>query len=261
MGTVETSERIRNASFKSARRGYDRSEVDAYLAKLAESMEGRGHSDTIKQELERIGRQTAKVLTAAEEAAQSLRADAEQKARKITEDAQGSVKSIKTSADEYAKKVRQEAQAFATKTRTEAEAHSTKLRSEAERILGRARKEAEEQATKVRDEADGYAKRVREEADVHAAKTIKAGEDKAIGIVDEGVTRRREMEKVIADLEKRRDAVVGGLEQLSNQLAGAVTGGRDPITNNSRPLDTQPAARPAKSTPPPSTPPPSPSRQ
>ncbi len=239
---METIERIRNATFKVARRGYDKSEVDSFLAKLADSLKGGSvdpaRSDTIKQELERIGRQTAKVLTAAEEAAQSLRADAEQKARKITQDAQGSVESIKTSADEHAKKVRQEAQAFATKTRAdaeahstkirgEAEAHSTKLRSEAETFSARMRKEAEEQATKVRDEADGYAKRVRGEADVHAAKTIKAGEGKAIEIVDEATMRRREMEKVIADLEKRRDAVVAGLEQLSNQLAGAATVGRD----------------------------------
>lgn len=116
---METIERIRKATFKSARRGYDRSEVDNYLAKLADWLQGggadRGHSDTIKQELERIGRRTGKVLTVAEEAAQSLRADAEQNARQIREDAKGSVESIKTSADEHSKRVRQEAQAFATK--------------------------------------------------------------------------------------------------------------------------------------------------
>ena len=148
---METIERIRNATFTLARRGYDRREVDNYLSKLAEWLEGGGadqvHSDTIKHELERIGDKTGKILTAAEEAAQSLRADGEHEARQIREDAHGSVESIKASADEYAKHAREEAQAFATKARGEAEAYSSQLRSEAETISGRARQEAEAQAT------------------------------------------------------------------------------------------------------------------
>ena len=54
---METIERIRNATFTLARRGYDRREVDNYLSKLAEWLEGGGadqvHSDTVKHELER----------------------------------------------------------------------------------------------------------------------------------------------------------------------------------------------------------------
>ena len=227
---METIGRIRNATFK-------------------------GQPDAIKQELERVGRQTATVLTAAEEAAQSLRAEAEQNARKITQDAQASVASIKGSADQHAKKVRQEAEAFATKTRADAEAHSTQLRSEAEKFSVRTRKEAEVQATKLRDEADGYAKRVRGDADAHASMTAKAAEAKGAEIVEKAAARRREIEKLVADLEARRDAVVGGLERLSKELAGAATEGRLPsdspsngsraATNgSSRRLNT-PQARPA----------------
>lgn len=123
---------------------------------------------------------------------------------------------------------------------------------------------------------------------------MKEAKDKAIEIVEGGAMRRREMEKVITDLETRRDAVIGGLEQLSNQLAGAATLGksrgdspadaRPPVTDarppsrevtppatnpkspitdgNLRPPDTQPAAPPAGSQAPPSPPPPPlPSRQ
>ena len=275
---MDTNESIRDVTFTHARRGYDRREVDNYLAKLAERLEGRGpnkvHTATIKQELERIGQKTGKILTAAEEAGQSLRADAEQSARKIKEDANGRVASIKTSADKHAKRVREEAQAFATKTRAEAEAHSKQLRSEAEGISARAHQDAEAQSTKFRDEADGYAKRVRSEADAHAVKVVKKAEDKAIQIVEEGTMRRRGMEKVIADLEMRRDAVVGGLEKLSNQLHAAASVGESrgdspadvtpPGTNvkppdttgNSRPPDPRPVDALAGSQAPPSAPPP-----
>jgi hypothetical protein len=72
---------------------------------------------------------------------------------------------------------------------------------------------------------------------------VKEAEDKAILMVEEGAKRRREMERVIADLETRRDAVVGGLEKLSNQLAGAATVGKaaDPA-DTKPPIDTRPPA-------------------
>jgi hypothetical protein len=46
-------------------------------------------------------------------------------------------------------------------------------------------------------------------------------------MVEEGAARRRQMEKVIADLQSRREAIVKGLEKLSSQLAGAASQGVD----------------------------------
>jgi DivIVA domain-containing protein len=222
---VETIERIRNATFTLTRRGYDRREVDSYLAKLSDWLEGGGadqvHGDTIQHELERIGRRTAKILTSAEEAAQALQADAKHEARQITEDARARVESTRTSADEYARKVRDEAQGIVDKAREEAEEQSRKLRSEVETDTARGRKEAEEHAKRVRSEADNYAAKVRSEAD----EKVKEAEAKAIRMVEEGAARRRQMEKVIADLQARREAVVKGLEKLSTQLAGAASQG------------------------------------
>ena len=196
---MESIERIRSATFTVARRGYDTREVDNYLSKLADWLEGGGadqvHSDTIRHELERIGQKTAKVLTAAQEAADSLRDEAEREARQITADARAHVQSTRAAADQHSKK--------------------------------------------VRDEADGYANRVRDEADEDAAQTIKEAEAKAIKMVEEGSRRRREIEKVIADLQTRRDAVVSGLEKLSSQLAGAASQGK---SLDKGPAATQPAA-------------------
>ena len=224
---METIDRIRRATFTVTRRGYDRREVDSYLTKLADWLEGGGadkvHAGGIRDELERIGDKTAKVLTAAQEAADSMLGEARQEARQITEDASAHVRSTRTAADEHAKRVREEAQTIASKASGEAEAEARQIRDGAEAHSARVRQEAAAYSTKIRDEADGYAKRVRDEADAEAASSLKEAQAKAIQMVEEGSKRRREIEKVISDLQTRRDAVVKGLEQLSSQLAGAAT--------------------------------------
>ena len=75
------------------------------------------------------------------------------------------------------------------------------------------------------------------------------------------------MEKAIADLEMRRDAVVGGLEKLSNQLFAATSVGKSqrdlpadvtpPDTNGPSPSpDRRPMGAVAGTHAPPSAPPP-----
>jgi DivIVA domain-containing protein len=226
---VETIEKIRNATFTLTRRGYDRREVDSYLSKLADWLEGGGadqvHADTIKHELDLIGRKTSKILTSAQEAAESLKAEAKLEAREIVEDARHSIESSRRTAEDYAQKAREEADDIAGRAQQEAETISARIRAEAETETSRLRKDADAYATKVRDEADGYAERVRSEADSHATTAVSSAEQKAIRMVEEGTKRRREIEKVIADLQTRREAVVKGLEKLSSQLAGAATEG------------------------------------
>lgn len=217
---METIERIRNATFTLTRRGYDRREVDSYLSKLADWLEGgradQVHGDTIRHELERIGQRTGKILTAAEDAAQAMHADAEQEAGRIKDGARASVEGIRTSADDYAQKTREDADAYAAGLREEVDATSR-----------RARGEADAYAAKLHDEADGYATRVRAAAEEKASEAVKGAEDKTIRMVEEGAARRRQMEKVIADLQSRREAIVKGLEKLSSQLAGAASQGAD----------------------------------
>jgi DivIVA domain-containing protein len=231
-------DRIRSATFTVTRRGYDRREVDNYLTKLADWLEGGGadkvHAGSIREELERIGAKTTKVLTSAQDAADQIRSEAEREARQITADARTHVQSTRSTADDYAKKVRAEAEAISSKASGEAQAQARQIRDDAESHSARVRQEAAAYSTKIRDEADGYAKRVRSEADAESARQLKAAEAKAIGMVEEGSKRRREIEKVISDLQTRREAVVKGLEQLSSQLAGAAT--------QSKSLDAKPAS-------------------
>src|SRR6476620_4555911 len=86
MGVDQTSlDRIRNATFPSARRGYDKHEVEKFLGRLADWLEtGAGNetrSGTVKRELEQVGQRTGAILAQAEESAQQIRAEAEEEAR------------------------------------------------------------------------------------------------------------------------------------------------------------------------------------
>jgi DivIVA domain-containing protein len=138
---AEAVEGIRNATFTLARRGYDTGEVDAYLSKLADWLErsgsGQAQSETIKRQLEQIGHRTAKILTAAEEAAQGVRVDLEAEARRRTDEARIEAESARRSADQYAKRTRDEADAYAATVRAEAEAQAAEKVKEAEaRAIG-----------------------------------------------------------------------------------------------------------------------------
>ena len=86
MGVDQTSlDRIRNATFPSSRRGYDKHEVEKFLARLADWLETGGgdesRSDDRQAELERVGQRTGAILAQAEESAQQIRAEAEEEAR------------------------------------------------------------------------------------------------------------------------------------------------------------------------------------
>jgi DivIVA domain-containing protein len=175
-------DRIRNATFPTARRGYDKREVEKFLAKLAEWLETGGgdetRSDAVKRELERVGQRTGAILAQAEESAQQIRADAEQ-------EAQDTVRR----AEEAAEETRGAADAYASESRTS---------------------------------ADAYAEETRAKTDEEAEVAIDAAEAEARRIVEEGTARRRDIEAVISDLVRRRDAVLGDIEELTDELKAVV---------------------------------------
>jgi DivIVA domain-containing protein len=213
-------DQIRSATFNVTRRGYDKREVDAYLAGLAEWLESGGgdqaRTEIVKHELERVGRQTTKILTSAEDAAESVRADADSEAQQMREEARVEAESVRAAADAYASQTRTEAEAF---------------------------------ADKARRDADSYAQQTRSDADQQAAAVQNSAESEAVRMVEEGTKRRREIDTVISDLETRRDAVLSGLEQLSSELVDTATqhkadGG--PKAPASEPAASKPGAEPGQ---------------
>jgi DivIVA domain-containing protein len=190
----DSIERIRSATFPVARRGYEKREVDRFLLSLAEWLEtggaDQGRSDAVRRELERVGEETSKILTEAHDVAERLRLQAEREAEGLTEGAQ---------------------------------AQADRTRAEADKILTEAETVAETAAQKLRTDADAYATQTRTDADREAEQTLSKARAEARRVVDEANARKQDIESVIADLEARRDEVLGSLERLSSELSGTAT--------------------------------------
>ncbi len=188
-------ERIRNANFSLAVRGYDRTEVDRFLAELADWLETGGgeHAaavEAVQVELERVGEQTAAILTEAHAAAQVIRADAQAEVRKQLVDANSTAESLRAEAAEDAGDARDEADAYARKTRSEADTYAERLRSEADDEFGELREGAQKEAERIVADAN---------------------------------KRKADIEAVISDLEQRREAVLAELDRLASGIAGTAT--------------------------------------
>jgi DivIVA domain-containing protein len=217
MGVDQTSlDRIRNATFPTTRRGYDKHEVEKFLARLADWLEtGAGdesRSDVVKRELEKVGERTGAILAQAEESAQQIRAEAEEEAR-------GTVNTANMEAAE----TRSAAGSYASETRASADSYARQQREEADQDAASARAKAEQEAREA----------------------IEAAETQARRIVEEGTQRREDIEAVIADLLRRRDDVLSDTEELAAKLTAAVSQhrpepGADPLA---KPDELDPLAR------------------
>ncbi|MDX6582478.1 MAG: DivIVA protein [Solirubrobacterales bacterium] len=193
-------ERIRQAEFPLSVRGYDRNEVDRFLAELADWLETGGGEqaagvEAVRLELERIGEHTATILTEAHAAAQAIRDDASNQVRQQLVDANLTAESLRAEAGEYAGDTRDEADAYARKSRAEADAYAERMRSEADDEFGELRETAQKEGQRVVAEAN---------------------------------RRKADIESVISDLEQRRDAVLAELERLASGIAGTATEHRGP---------------------------------
>jgi DivIVA domain-containing protein len=186
-------DRIRNATFPASRRGYDKHEVEKFLARLADWLEtGAGdesRSDVVKRELEKVGERTGAILAQAEESAQQIRAEAEEEARGTVNTANMEATETRSSAEQYSAETRSSADAYAKQTREAAD-------QDAAAAIAQAQQEARE--------------------------AIASAEAQARRIVEEGTQRREDVEAVIADLVRRRDDVLADTEELTAKLTGAV---------------------------------------
>src|SRR3954451_1026693 len=142
-------DRIRNAPFPSSKRGYDKQEVEKFLARLADWLAtGAGdelRSAPVKRELERVGQRTGAILAQAEESAQQIRAEAEEEARGTVNTANMHAEETRTEADKSASETRASADAYAQQTRQEAEEVLSNANAEAERLAREAIEDAQAQ--------------------------------------------------------------------------------------------------------------------
>ncbi len=107
--TPSASERVRDANFPVAMRGYDRRVVDEYVAELTElvdELEGRQLREKVVQRaLDEVGEQTAGILQQAHETADELSARSRAQAEGRLQRAEREAELAKTEADQYAEQV------------------------------------------------------------------------------------------------------------------------------------------------------------
>jgi cell division septum initiation protein DivIVA len=140
-------DQLRKATFPTERRGgYSTSAVSSYLNELADWLETGGDDQTraalVQREMERVGERTGTILSATQESADRMRAEAEAEA----------------------KQVRSEAEAYASKTRSSADEHARKATETAKRECADVLQSADEQARATIREADARMKKAVEEA-------------------------------------------------------------------------------------------------
>jgi DivIVA domain-containing protein len=223
----DSIDRIRGATFPLARRGYEKREVERFLGKLADWLEHGGadesRSDLVKRELDRVAQKTGRILAAAEEAAEELRAEAGAEAQEMLAQARAEAEATRAAADKYDTETRSATDAAAERSRVEADTYSRETREEAEAFDARTRKDAEIYAAETREQGEEEAEQLRAEAEREASDTTAQARAEAQRILDEVSRKRDDTETVIADLEARRDGVVGELERLASEVAGTAT--------------------------------------
>ena len=207
-------DRIRNATFPSSRRGYDKHEVEKFLARLADWLEtGPAMSPA---------RTRSSVSWSAWDSGPARFCPRPRRAPSRSAPRRGGGPEPVNTANMEAAETRTEIDNYASETRTSADAYSQQTRQEAEEVLSNAKAEAEKQAREALAAAEAQARR----------------------IVEDGTQRREDIEAVIKDLVRRRNDILADTEELSAKLTGAVSehrpdSGSDPFDrpNELDPLD------------------------
>jgi F0F1-type ATP synthase membrane subunit b/b' len=146
------------------------------------------------------GTQVAAVLNAAEEAAETIRAEARRHADEMLRRANADAKTRVEELTRDAERVRHEADDYASDIRAAVDSYGTQ-----------ARREAEEQARRILADAEDQARATRE-----------AAQEMANGIEADAHRRHESLVRESKSLEERRQRVLDGMRDLAAQLQDAL---------------------------------------
>jgi DivIVA domain-containing protein len=130
-------DRIRVPGFTLARRGYDKHEVDRFLARLADWLETDAPNEigemAVARKLELVGKSTSHILMTTEQQATELRRSSEEECAQMVAEAEAAAKQTREAADQYAKQTRAKADADAKATADAAAAQARDTIEEGDR--------------------------------------------------------------------------------------------------------------------------------
>jgi len=149
---------IRDVSFPTAVRGYERRAVDAYVERvnrvIAELEVGSSPQAAVRHALDRVGEQTSGVLQRAREAAEQITAAALAEAEEITSsaraEAEQSLEEVKLQSHQLRGRSKEEADQILAK----AQAGAAEQLRQAEQQTGRVRQEAEERLSALQSDTE-----------------------------------------------------------------------------------------------------------
>ncbi len=219
---------IARRQFSTVRKGYDPTEVRAFLNELsevvgriqreeaheherAERAENRAHLAEQLDEhrlVELLGEETARVLEAAREASAGIRSKAEESAARMVREAQTEARAIAEQAEREAAARQTEILAEADALRREATDEVERRRVEGQILAEDMRRAAEAE----RDEMVAAGERVRGEAEAAAEQIRAAARDQGRRLVGEAQVVR---ERILTDLSRRRRVAREQLERLN----------------------------------------------
>lgn len=219
---------IARRQFSTVRKGYDPSEVRAFLNELSEVMgrlqreEAHEHERAERAEnravlaeqldehrlVELLGEETARVLEAAREAAGGIRAKAEESAARMVREAQAEARSVTEQAERDAGARRAEIIGEVEDLRREATDELDRRRVEGQILIDDMRRVAESE----RDQMVADGERSRAEADAAAEQIRAAARDQGRRLVGEAQAVR---ERILGDLARRRRTAREQLERLN----------------------------------------------
>jgi cell division septum initiation protein DivIVA len=156
-------EAIRQVSFPSAGRGYERRAVDSYVNQvnrlIAELEVGRSPQAAIRHALDRVGEQTKGLLQQARETAEEITATAREeaegevaRAKSEAEEISARASAAEAGAEEIVAKTKADAADTLAAARAEADDTRARAHAEAEEVLARSRAEAAERLHRLEEE-------------------------------------------------------------------------------------------------------------
>jgi DivIVA domain-containing protein len=249
---------IEGRDFFVGMRGYDRDEVNQFLAEVAseqralldelDELRRQAEGAPPRDPFEGLGTSVTAVLRTAHDQAATITAEAE-----------ATVADLRQQAEEQAGRVRQEAEEEAERLRQEAGADALRIRGDAEDEVGHRRAELEAEAERLRTaaaDAEGLAERILEEARRHAqeiveraheeaGRTLNQADEQVAAAVADAEERGRERARVtveeavvrLADATRRHEELRARLLETSDEVQLALMALGEPIADPRQAID------------------------
>jgi DivIVA domain-containing protein len=244
IGPRPSTEEIRNISFHTGVRGYDRRDVDRYVQRvnriIAELEIASSPESAVRHALDRVGEQTSGILQRARETADEIVRTALSEADETIMRGRAEAEEIIADARAEADRIGAQAEADGRarieqgeRRRQTLESQGEQARAEAAEQLARAKSEANEIVARATKDAEEIIARADTQAVEHRAREEQRVEELRLQAEDELRALRAEINAVEAE----RDRILDEVHELAVRLDGLVDSGRP-----SPQLDAAPAA-------------------